>query len=296
MQVLRLAGAALAVAIVSGAGAACAGGGTPEAGSPLALPLDGGTTAPDWLRTPSGEDLEREYPPLAQYLKLSGGAQISCAVQTDGRLDDCHVLSEWPVGVGFGTAAVRSTAYMMMKPATLDGKPVVGRVVIPLKFRLAGESAEPLKPAAAPPPTSAAALTAARKVILLQDVAGHLRAAWSVAFDRLAAQAVFNGQAQSSTAALDAFRQGLDEAVAPQVDLQARLLASKMTETDLRATAAYLQTPAGKAWIVADASASQASGKDTMDVLARAARKHLCAQSNCDGPDAKPTKDQSASR
>ncbi len=295
MRMIRLAYAAVVLALAS-SGPALAAGGPPAAGSPLELPLDGNTTNPDWLRPPSGEDLQREYPQLAQYLKLGGGATISCEVETDGHLDDCHVLSEWPAGLGFGAAAVRSTAYMMMKPATRDGKPTVGRVVVPLKFQLGGPYAQPNQPDAAPTPTSPAALAAASEVVSLQDVASHLREAWRKNLDGLAAQAVFNGQAQSSTAALDAFRQGLDEAIAFQVDRQAKLLASKMTVSDLRATGAYLQTPAGKAWIAADADATSMSVRDFANVLALAARKHFCTQLNCAGPDAKAAIAKSASR
>ena len=295
MRILRLAGSALAV-VMAAAGVAWAGGGTPGNGSPMELPLDGETTAPDWLRQPSNEDLQRTYPPLAQYMKLRGGATIGCEVETDGRLDDCHILSEWPAGIGFGAAAVRSTAYMMMKPATKDGRPVVGMVKIPLKFQLGRTDADQAQPDAAPAPTSPGALVAAREVISLQDAAGRLRAVWRPNIDRLAAQTVFNGQAQSSTAAVDAFRQGLDEAIAFQVDRQAHVLASKMTQADLQATVAYLRTPAGKAWTAADASPALTPGQGFINVLSSAARKHLCAQANCNGPDATSDTAQSASR
>ena len=288
MRVFKLASAVLAIGSVFVTGVARAGGEPSAGGSPLNLPLDGNVTSPDWRRPPSGDDLAREYPPLAQFLDMPGGATVGCEVETDGRLEDCHVLSEWPLGLGFGAAAVRTSKYMVMKPATRDGKPIVGDVTVPLHFQLAQPDAQQSQSELPSTPTSPGALAAAREIVLRQDLANRLRAAWRANIDRLAAQAVFTGQGESSTAALDALRQGLDEAIAFKLERQAQILASQMTEADLRATSAYMATPAGRAWLMVDAGATQASDKTFMVVLVEATRKHLCAQTNCDGPDPKP--------
>ena len=221
--------------------------------APLQLPLDGETTSPNWRTPPSGDDLQREYPPLAQMMQINGGATIKCSVEVDGRVDECHVVSEYPVGLGFGAAAVRSAVYFSMKPATLDGKAVVGEVTIPLTFKL--QNNEPAAESPIPAPTSPGALEAARQVFALQDLASRLRMQWQLMIEQMSARVVLENQAQSGEAALDAFRQGLDETLIDEVDRQARLLASRMSETDLRATVAYLESPAGKAWVAATSTA-----------------------------------------
>jgi protein TonB len=67
---------------------------------------------------------------------VEGAATVGCVVQPDGALTDCQVISETPQGYGFGAAAVKAAARFRMRPATRDGEPVVGRVTIPLKWRL----------------------------------------------------------------------------------------------------------------------------------------------------------------
>ena len=117
----------------------------------------------------------------------------------------------------------------------------------------------------------------------LEATAARIHANWQPALDRQAAGIVANGEAHSGQVALDALRQGLEETVSEEVELRAHYLAARMTEGDLRATVAYMETPSGKAWVTADQSVDQAEPKDFMMRLSRAARAHLCAQTNC-GP------------
>jgi TonB family protein len=254
---------------------------------PLQLPLDGETTNPSWISPPSGDDMAREYPPLAQLMQSEGGATIKCQVGIDGRLSGCQIVSEFPAGLGFGAAAVRTAAHFAIKPATLDGKPVVGSMTIPLRFKTERDEAQ--APPAIPPPTSAGAIVIARHVLVLQGAAAKLRSRWRPTLEQLNARIVLEAQAQSGLAALDAFRQGLEDSLAEEMDRQAKLLASRMTEADLRATATYLETPAGKAWLAAsDRSEDMAEQADYMKRLARAARSHLCAQTRCEAPKSGP--------
>jgi hypothetical protein len=61
----------------------------------------------EWTRRPSGMDVARYHPERAMEQELGGSAVISCAMRTDGRVRNCHVISEWPRGYSFGQATVR---------------------------------------------------------------------------------------------------------------------------------------------------------------------------------------------
>lgn len=92
-------------------------------------------TNPDWRRKPSGDDIARYYPRLAQFLGVAGRVTIACRVAIDGRLADCSVVAENPRHWGFGKAALLMATQFRMKPKTVDGRPVAdGQVRIPIVF------------------------------------------------------------------------------------------------------------------------------------------------------------------
>jgi hypothetical protein len=88
----------------------------------------------DWLRKPTASDLLAVYPVEALREGLAGQALISCLASIQGVLFDCYVQRETPPGVGFGSAAIALTPQFLMKPATLEGKPVVSVVRIPVNW------------------------------------------------------------------------------------------------------------------------------------------------------------------
>jgi TonB family protein len=94
-------------------------------------------TSPAWRSKPSGEDLARVYPFVAQQRNQEGKAIMNCKVTTEGGLTDCTIISETPSGLGFGDATLRLAKYFKLSPTTADGKPVGGGTVrIPIMFRL----------------------------------------------------------------------------------------------------------------------------------------------------------------
>ena len=93
-------------------------------------------TNPSWVRSP----MPTSYPAAAIEQGLtSGEADLSCAIQPDGRLSGCTIVSEEPVGAGYGAAALEAAAEARLSPRTVDGAPVGGTVRFTVRFRLAGE-------------------------------------------------------------------------------------------------------------------------------------------------------------
>ncbi len=87
---------------------------------------------PDWVKKPNGEDFAAAWP--IQSWGVEGKATIVCDVNLFGGLEGCEVASETPEGAGFGVAALLLAPGFQMKPRIEDGKPVRGRVRVPISF------------------------------------------------------------------------------------------------------------------------------------------------------------------
>lgn len=120
----RIAGlAAAGLASLTAAGAAWAVQPAPAPG-----PL---VTAPVWLAKPTLEDLVRVMPPGDP----EGRALMKCRVQPDGRLAACEIISEAPLNVGLGAAALQLAPHFQMAAQARDGvRTNGGHVRIPFRF------------------------------------------------------------------------------------------------------------------------------------------------------------------
>jgi TonB family protein len=118
-------------------------------------------TQPEWLQLPNAADLEKYYPVEAAKNRVEGRSTIRCHVNAEGRLNDCEVESEEPVGAGFGASAVKLAVDLFkMAPKTKNGSPVAGGIVrIPIRFAL------PPSPTAAPADRSFALTTSGPKAV-----------------------------------------------------------------------------------------------------------------------------------
>ena len=268
---------ALAMTAVSGVARAAP---PPSSDQAIHLPLDTdlspGTDGPTLVTAPANDDLQREYPRVALLMDLGGRATITCMATTDGRLEDCHVVDEDPVGLGFGTATVRAAAYFRVKPGMKDGKPAEGRITIPLRWQTDKSHAQPAAtPLASASPT---ALALGRRIVALEDVAERTRAGWQPMVEQQTAQLMAEGDAQAGQALMDAFRLGLNDAIQEEVERQAHELGARMSDADLRATIAFLETPAAKAWLEAGHQAEAGFRKTFYQRIAVLARTHYCPQ------------------
>jgi protein TonB len=64
---------------------------------------------------------------------------LSCGVEADGAMSGCTIVSEEPVGAGYGAAALEAAAQARLSPRTVEGVAAGGTVRFTVRFRLAGE-------------------------------------------------------------------------------------------------------------------------------------------------------------
>jgi TonB family protein len=89
-----------------------------------------------WAEAPSAEDMAKFYPPTTDGPQR-GLARIECRVAGDGRLSDCHILSEEPGDAGLGAYALSLAPKFRATPEA--AKEMQGAVVIPVRFGPAAE-------------------------------------------------------------------------------------------------------------------------------------------------------------
>jgi TonB family protein len=240
-------------------------------------------TQPDWLEKPSADDLAENYPGLASALGVWGYAVISCSVSATGSLVDCQAVTERPIGLGFGRAAVAMSERFRMRPMTVNGKPVDGGTVrIPLTFRL---------PAAdKPPPPAPISAEAERQAYRLVDVRRPVDG--SLSYWEGVARDIENDDdneapSASRRAAADALRQASKAHSGDLRAAYARAAAEVFSEGEMASIADFYSGP-GAAF---QASSPLLQAKDKLSAeywrdASATARATFCAQHACEAPDA----------
>lgn len=105
------------------------------------------------LASPAGQELRPvtpglrlgqplEYPERALRQNLSGVVVLNCAVLEEGLLDGCVVVSESPVGAGFGPAAIRAANGGRLGEGAANPPPG-DRISFRLRFRTAAAQPQP---------------------------------------------------------------------------------------------------------------------------------------------------------
>ena len=82
---------------------------------------------PIWLAAPSHDEIKRLHPRRAAERRQGGRVDLMCRVRAEGLLG-CAIVSEAPIGWGFGEAALRVSDLYRIAPA-VDGQPTAGRSV-----------------------------------------------------------------------------------------------------------------------------------------------------------------------
>jgi TonB family protein len=104
---------------------------------PIRLTLDAPSKQTDykstdftWAHIPDGDDMVRLWPPG---VRQGGSATMRCHVNDTGHLDDCAIVSEDPVGLGFGQATLDLAQRFWIKPPA-GGIPHDATVSVPVRW------------------------------------------------------------------------------------------------------------------------------------------------------------------
>lgn len=94
-----------------------------------------GAAHAQWIRSPTSEDLAAAYPAAAKAAGVTGRADLSCMVTSDGSLDACSIALETPADRGFGAAALSLRPLFKMDMASPTGAAAKGkRLRLPVRF------------------------------------------------------------------------------------------------------------------------------------------------------------------
>ncbi len=86
-----------------------------------------------WIGLPSGADATAAFGKLA--VTGTARATLTCVVQPNGDVADCHVAREEPEGSGMGQAALSLTPHFRLSTWSAEGLPTIGGTVnIPLRY------------------------------------------------------------------------------------------------------------------------------------------------------------------
>ena len=253
---------------------------TDQIGPPLQLPLEASRTEPEWRTRPTSEEFARDFPPLAWMLQVDGKVSMSCTVEIDGSVDKCHILDEAPIGLGFGAAALRMATQFALKPAALDGRPILAEVTIPLRFH--HETQDAVDPAEPPlKPATPAALAIATRLVELEGYRARYQAGTQQWMDGLNGQIVLAGDPTATQPLIDALRQASQDALEKAIQYRVHDEAAALSEADLSAAVTFLQSPAGQAWEAAANHDDPVERTWLQRQTAVLAKAHFCAAGKC---------------
>ena len=256
--------------------------GTKEESSPqITLPLEGKETPASFKTPPSEEEIWRDYPKLANMMGLPGVARVTCDVEADGTINQCVVQSEVPAGLGFGAAALQVVSGLHMNPATVDGAPVKAKYTVSIRFK-APETSKLIAASLAQLPVSDAKMALASRMINLENFRLFATQNSEAVLERENQELEWSGRPPETQAAMDAYRQGFQDALADLLDRKVRKAATQMTEADLATAVAFLESSAGQAWLTLNRSADAAEAEDFQSRISDAARKRYCMQVQCE--------------
>ncbi|HWE98583.1 MAG TPA: TonB family protein [Caulobacteraceae bacterium] len=250
---------------------------------------------PDWLIKPTGDQLERVFPPGAEAAGIGGRIRLSCKVRLDGGVDRCTIDQEDPPGWGFGDAALQLTPMMKLRPKTINGQAVDGgEADIPIRFAVEPDRAPP---ETVPPPSLAEAaakdpesLSLARQIsdqmAQFDIMPGALRYKFTAYISPLFARG--HADPRHLQAITEAFGSTVNDYAKQRRDRLAAALVFRLTRPELVEIAAFMHSPSGRTFAhVFPVALSSSFARDDIasGAFVDALRTSYCAKVTCDDPD-----------
>jgi hypothetical protein len=213
-------------------------------------------------------------------MNLPGDVKLTCDVEPDAAVDNCAVESEAPTGLGFGAAAVHIASGFKMIAGTLDGVPTKMKFTRHIRFQI--PAADPHPAAQVLPNVPEAKMRLAIQMVALEDLKNRETKKAEAALAQMNQELLSSGKLTENTdVAMDAYRQGIQDALAIYIERTAQRAALRMSEGELATSVAFLGSAPGQAWL------SQFLGEDAEGEIeyrlnsSEAARKRYCAISSC---------------
>ncbi len=263
----------------------------PGASAPLGpqLPIEGQVTNPDWVQLPTAADVERFYPQLGGMLGIEGVVRLDCTVSALGMLENCQVIGEAPLGVGFGEAALLMAPLFHMKPMSVDGTPVSGaHVTVPLRFNMGSSTDASDESVPALPPPSDQALLLGRRLVEAQGGRAQQAIELNKALEQFEKVGVTSGQSQATTdahkALLDAMREAYASNASSYFEALADYYARAFSVAELNQIIAFEESPAGRTWTNHQpdiAAAGRAAGQAYNDRVKADVKRLFCQHVIC---------------
>ena len=91
-----------------------------------------------WIRRPTNAEFARYFPKRARYDGVRGEVKLSCRLRRSGQPRRCTVVSELPLGYGFGAAAVAMSHTFRIRHVLRNGERTEIPVLVPVTFDIAG--------------------------------------------------------------------------------------------------------------------------------------------------------------
>jgi len=207
---------------------------------------------PDWLVRPNSASLAEAYPKLALALDIEGRASISCKVTAEGSLANCVAVSESPIGLGFGEAALSLAPTLRMKPKKIDGKSVDGGTVrIPIHFTQPQTPSPPRTDTVGSEvfgPITPTALELGRSIVRAQDISSRGKVAFELYLMKMSSARQAGLDEKLKDDGISALRAGFQKAEDEILEILAKGYAGAFNETELKDVEAFLSSPSGKAF------------------------------------------------
>lgn len=208
----------------------------------------------NWKTPLSPDDIMWAYPPQAAAARQGGKALLNCAVDVEGKANDCLVVSETPADQDFGAAALSLSPLMAFTPEFRCGKPVPTRVTIPINF------SPPSAPKAAGVMPELTAQLLGRRLAVAMGF-GDSAEAQMVAYGN-----TLGGSkpipAEQRRAVYEIIKATRPKARQVMVEAAGVILAREMPLADLETAVAFYEGPAGKSLVRTQGSLYYRAGNE----------------------------------